>query len=180
MPEQHQNHPNQNKPDRPAPSPEQLSAFRTAYTMLTQKANEGERVMASVSGDIEDIITRRMHSADGHNPDEFIDNAVGAPALLTIEADSTDARSWAWVYSYDEAYVHDTSKLGSFSVATSEHGTEQDLYEFYTDGNIEKLAFSLGSDGVEDTITHVGWLTPEETSALGLLLEEVSVIQPNE
>jgi hypothetical protein len=117
-----------------------------------------------------------MFVANGHPPEWFTENAIGGSALLVRDADNTDAKMWAWVYGHDESYVHTSGKLGSFSVTTSEDGTEQVLYEFYPDGNIEKLHFHLDTNDIGDSETsHIGWLSPEETEELAATLENIKV-----
>lgn len=169
MSEQNRNPQNPEKPERPAPSPEQMQAFRAAYSMLTKKANEnGDRVQFSIGEDGTEI----AHNEVTRNGAAFVPNSTGGSVLT----DSPLGEVYGWAYGHDEQFVHESGRLGSFTITTTDDGNEQDIYEFYPDGNIEKLHFVLGTgsydDHTDDETTHMAWLSPEETEELALTIED--------
>lgn len=171
MSEQNKKHQNPEKTKRPAPTPEQMKAFRSAYSTLSQKACEnGNRVQFSIGKDGTKIAYSKNETGD--NDANFVPNATGG----TVITDSPLGEVYGWAYGHDEQFVYETGLLGSFTISTTKDGTEQDLYEFYPDGNIEKLHFVLGSGGPEDhtddKVTHIAWLSPEETTQLALTIED--------
>lgn len=159
--------------DRPQASPEQLQAFHKAYSQLMLKAREnGDEV--NISPD-ESVRGKSIARITDENRDTLEPNGVGGSTLLSTP---TLGEVYGWVYTHGEELVHNTGRLGSFTVTTDKGGNEQDMYEFYADGNIEKLHWIEGSydqdseAAMPHSLEHISWLTAQETEELSLIIEE--------
>lgn len=154
---------------RPNPTAEQMRAFKDAYTMLTRisTGEHGKELELKF-----DPNSKRVEDEPVSKGPQFKPNSVGATAIVDFEG----TEQYAWTRSYGEDLSHESGMLGSFSFTTDDSGVNQHVYEFYSDGNIEKLLWEVGgtedSDfGPDDRWTPISWLNTEDIEQLAQLIE---------
>jgi len=167
-----------NSDERPVVSPEQHRAFRVAYAQLAKLASDEfqSRLLANVEPDMSVRYFTEAEVAERSTATDFEPNSTGGSLL--VETGAKDP-AWCYVYAHDETVAQRTGTIGSFTAGLNKNATKQDIYEFYTDGNIKKSHYSSShlADGhwTDDTTEPVGWLTPQETEALTIMMENPSV-----